>query len=217
MIAIKGELFESEEMTAVAEEIRTTPEDVELVVNSPGGDVFVGLDIANAILNCTHKVTATVETIAASAAAVIAVACDKVKVDKNSIIMLHYCWTIAMGDKQEMEQQAKAMETIDNVLLSIISEHCKDPEELKARMDVGDVWLTGEEFAELFDNVELVEIQRPEEGKKAAYGGLGDYIAQLRTEIATLKAELLNKDIKEDPKPEPQYTNELKALLEVKM
>lgn len=222
MLKIYGEIFESEEMKAVAEDIRTSPGDVDLVINSPGGEVIVALDIVNAIQHCEHNVVGTVESFAASAAGVIALACDKVKCDKNCIVMLHNCWTVAIGNKADLQNEINAMETIDAVMQSICSAHCKQPDKLKEMMDAGDVWLTGEELAEMFDNVELVEIPHPKSGenKKVALGGLGTYIATLRAkciENENKMTELTAKIEEMSKKPEYQIEPELKALLEVKL
>lgn len=240
MLKINGEIFENDELKALIEEIQTSPEDMELEINSPGGDAMAAFQVCNAIAKCGKKVTCKVQVIAASAAAVIALSCPKVQLDKNCIVMLHNCWTFAVGNKEDLKQEINAMETIDTVLQNIVSEHCKDPDTLKEAMDKGDVWMTGEEVAEMFDNVELVEVcPKEEEGKKVAKGGLGQYLAALRKANEALKAEKAaieteNTEIKAklydlaekakakpkaELKPEPKYeiSDELKALLEMRL
>lgn len=155
-IRITEEIFDTEETVKA---IQTATEDINLYINSPGGDVFAGLNVVNAIQKAKVQVTAHVEVMAASIAGVIALACDKIKIDKNSLVMLHNCWTVSSGNKKALEQDIKAMEAIDNILHNIISENSTD-ETLIEQIEEGDVWLTGEEVAEIFTNAELIEIKK---------------------------------------------------------
>ena len=154
ILELKGDIFDTEEM---CQKIKAAEDDVELVINSPGGDVFSGLQVVKAIENCKHQVTAKVEVMAASIAAIIALSCDKVVLTKNDLMMLHNCWTFTAGNKEQLQQDIDMMDAIDRVLHNIISEHCYD-DELLARVDEGDVWLTGDEVAELFDHSELMDV-----------------------------------------------------------
>ena len=157
-IKITGEVWDLQEQCAA---VINANEDVELVINSPGGDVFNGLQMVHAIQDCHYKVTAKIEVMAASIAAVIALACDAVQIDKNSLLMLHNCWTFTAGNKEELQQEIDAMAAIDTIIHNIVEEHCYD-DSIGEKMDNGDVWLTGEDAAELFDIVELVEKERHE-------------------------------------------------------
>ena len=158
-IKITGEVWDLQEQCAA---VINANEDVELVINSPGGDVFNGLQMVHAIQDCHYKVTARIEVMAASIAAVIALACDAVQIDKNSLLMLHNCWTFTAGNKEELQQEIDAMAAIDTIIHNIVEEHCYD-DSIGEKMDNGDVWLTGEDAAELFDIVELVEKEQKHE------------------------------------------------------
>ena len=150
---ILGEVCNLHELRA---KLGQSEDDWTVTINSPGGSVFEGLQTVNAIRKAKGKVTAKIEVMAASIAAVIALACDKVTMRKSDLLMLHNCWTVAVGNKEELAQEIENMKAIDKVLHGIIAEHCKKPDELLASIDEGDVFLTGEDVAELFDNVELV-------------------------------------------------------------
>lgn len=191
-IRITGEINDTESIVKL---IESAVADVDLYINSPGGDVFAGLNVVNAIQKSKVQVTAHVEVMAASIAGVIALACDKIEIDKNSLIMLHNCWTISSGNKKALEQDIKAMEAIDNILHNIISENSTD-ETLIAQIEEGDVWLTGEEVAEIFTNAELIEIKK--DYALCAYSSL----ANLVKENKKLKAE------KEETKKETEEQTE---------
>lgn len=191
-IKLTGEIFDTEETVKT---IQTATEDIDLYINSPGGDVFAGLNVVNAIQKSKVQVTAHVEVMAASIAGVVALACDKIEIDKNSLIMLHNCWTISSGNKKALEQDIKAMEAIDNILHNIISENSTD-DTLIAQIEDGDVWLTGEEVAEIFTNAELVDLKK--DYALCAYSSL----VNLVKENKKLKAE------KEETKKETEEQTE---------
>ena len=118
---INGYIYD---LAVLRQQIENAAEDVVLHINSPGGDAFEGLETAHCIANAKCKVTACVGFFAASAAAIIALACDAVEIDKNSLLMLHNCWTISIGSKTQLRSDADGMEAIDKVMHNIIDEHC---------------------------------------------------------------------------------------------
>ncbi len=191
-IRITGEIFDTEETVKA---IQSATEDIDLYINSPGGDVFAGLNVVNAIQKAKVQVTAHVEVMAASIAGVIALACDKIEIDKNSLVMLHNCWTVSSGNKKALEQDIKAMEAIDNILHNIITENSTD-NTLISQIEEGDVWLTGEEVAEIFTNAELIEIKK--DYALCAYSSLVNLIKDNKR----LKAE--NEEPEEKQKDDPE-------------
>ena len=88
---LNGTVFDCQATDEVVAGIQGAAEDYSLDINSPGGDVFAGLTIVNAIQNNEHKATANVHVMAASIAAIIALACDEVVVDETALS----CCTIA--------------------------------------------------------------------------------------------------------------------------
>lgn len=200
-IRIVGEINDTENIVKL---IESAVADIDLHINSPGGDVFAGLNVVNAIQKSKVQVTAHVEVMAASIAGVIALACDKIEIDKNSLIMLHNCWTVTSGDKKALEQDIKAMEAIDNILHNIISENSTD-DTLIAQIDEGDVWLTGEEVAEIFTNAELVDLKK--DYALCAYSSL----VNLVKENKKLKSEQEEKEeSEEEQKDDPEEKDEEK-------
>ena len=88
--------------------------DVDIFINSPGGDVFAGLAIYNMIKRLNKPTTVHVDGLAASAASVIAMAGDKIIMPKNSVMMIHNAWTLALGNKEEIRETADKLERVDN-------------------------------------------------------------------------------------------------------
>nr|DAE10736.1 MAG TPA: putative ATP dependent Clp protease [Myoviridae sp. ctQve5] len=204
-LRITGEIINTEETVKA---IQTSTEDIDLYINSPGGEVFAGLNVVNAIQKSKVQVTAHVEVMAASIAGVIALACDKIEIDKNSLVMLHNCWTVSSGNKKALEQDIKAMEAIDNILHNIISENSTD-ETLISQIEEGDVWLTGEEVAGIFTNAELIEIKK--DYALCAYSSLVNLVKEnkkLKSEQEKPDEEPEAKDEEEEKKPEEEKEEE---------
>lgn len=149
---INGVIYD---LAALRYQIKNAAEDVVLHIGSPGGDAFEGLETAHCIANAKCKVTARVGFLAASAAAIIALACDVVEIDKNSLLMLHNCWMTSTGSKTQLRNDADGMEAIDTVMHNIIDEHCANGAIFDA-IEKGDVYLTAEEAVATFDHVSLV-------------------------------------------------------------
>lgn len=86
---------------------------ITLRINSPGGDVFDGLAIHNAIKNHAAKVTARIDGIAASVASYIAMAADTIIMPANSFMLVHQAAGFAFGTADDMRALAEDLGRID--------------------------------------------------------------------------------------------------------
>jgi hypothetical protein len=85
-------------------------------INSPGGSVFEGIAIANALRAHPANVTVQVDSVAASIASVIAMAGDRIEMAPNSMMMIHDASGLAMGNAADMEEMAELLDLIsDNI------------------------------------------------------------------------------------------------------
>lgn len=90
---------------------------IHLRINSPGGDVFAGRVIEQAIKETDAKVIAHVDGFAASAASYVALAADEVVISEGGFFMIHKAWTMAYGNSNEMLSAAGLLEKIDSSLV----------------------------------------------------------------------------------------------------
>lgn len=81
-------------------------EDLEVEINSGGGDVFAGSEIYTKLKEQKKNVTTKIYGLAASAASVIAMAGNKVSISPTAQIMIHNVSGGAQGDYKEMEHTA---------------------------------------------------------------------------------------------------------------
>lgn len=86
---------------------------VTVRLNSPGGDVFGGRAIAQAIRGYPDEVTVQIDAYAASAASTIAVAGDKVVAAPDALLMIHEAWTFTVGNKRDHVSTSELLSKID--------------------------------------------------------------------------------------------------------
>ena len=101
-----------DDLNALADDVTN----ITLRVNSPGGDVFDGVAIHNAIKNHKAKVTAHVDGIAASAASFIVMAADNIVMPSNSFMLIHGASGISWGNADDMRATADDLDRIDKSL-----------------------------------------------------------------------------------------------------
>jgi ATP-dependent protease ClpP protease subunit len=124
------------------------PRDIELRVNSEGGDVFEGYAIYSALNRYPGRVTAYVDGLAASAASFLIMAANEVVMGQASFLMIHNAWTITWGNASELREIAERLDAIDGQIVDIYDRHCdKDADEIRAAMGAT-TWLTAEEAVE---------------------------------------------------------------------
>lgn len=92
--------------------------DIEVFINSPGGDCIAASQIYTMLNEYKGNVTIKIDGLAASAASVIAMAGNKTLMSPTSIMMIHNPFTVAEGDAAEFE---KAIAMLNEVKESIIN------------------------------------------------------------------------------------------------
>lgn len=85
---------------------------INLSINSPGGSVFDGLAIYNALKFSGKQINVMVLGIAASAASIVAMAGTKISMPSNTFMMIHNPMGVAMGGAEEMRGMAEILDKI---------------------------------------------------------------------------------------------------------
>ena len=92
---------------------RDSNEPLNVKINSPGGEVFEGISIYNLLCQYPAPVNVEIVGIAASAASIIAMAGDTVRMAPASMIMIHNASLLAYGDKQSFYKVINALAPVD--------------------------------------------------------------------------------------------------------
>lgn len=134
----------------VREALATMPEGdrLQVKINSGGGDVLAGQEIYS-VLRERDDVDIEVESLAASAASVIAMAGPST-ISPIGMIMIHNVSTYgAAGDKHDMKKEAEVLGTFDEALANAyVYKTGKERDEILKMMDK-ETWLTADRAVEL--------------------------------------------------------------------
>ena len=122
--------------------------DLDVHINSPGGDVFAAQAIYNQLKAYPGKVTMKIDGMCASAATVIACAGDKVIMPSNTIFMIHNPKSAMLGyfDKTELGKISERLDAVKQTIVNVYRERVKNAlteDEIKAKMD-SESWLTAQ-------------------------------------------------------------------------
>lgn len=97
----------------VADELAQIEADtIHLRINSPGGDVFDGVAIHNALRAHPAQIITHIDGLAASIASVIALAGDEVRMAPNAFFMIHNPWGVTIGDAKLHRKMAGTLDKI---------------------------------------------------------------------------------------------------------
>ena len=114
-------------------------------INSPGGDVFEGFAIYNALTRFAGEIETHVDSLAASIASIIAMAGKTITMAENASMMIHNCWTMAMGDAAELRRVADVCQKQnEQIVRTYAARTGQPPEQLQQWMDA-ETWMTAEE------------------------------------------------------------------------
>lgn len=171
----------------------TNGEDLEIELNSYGGSVFGGSEIYTILKSYPGNVIITVTGIAASAASVIAMAADVVKMSPTAQLMLHNAWTTARGNAADFEKEAEVLRGInESIANAYMLKTGKSKDELLAIMEK-ESWFTAEKAVEigLADEMLFQEEIQPQDIAANIGGGLPHQAVE---KIANLIKQPLNID-----------------------
>ena len=130
-------------------ELKDVEGDITIRLNSGGGDVFEGIEIYNYLKSLDNKVIIEVTALAASAASIIAMAGDEIKMSTGSTMMVHEASTLAWGNKADIQKVLNSLEAIDDSINSIYAERTGADKEVVAGWIENETWFTADEAIEV--------------------------------------------------------------------
>lgn len=142
----KGKLNESS-----ADSIRQILEDnsnakaLNIYISSNGGDVFEAYKMISILQRFKGYKTAYIDGLAASAASLIPLVCDKIIMAKYSTLMIHNAWTFAIGNSNELRQIADQMDKIMEGNRQLYMERFNESEDKLIELLNAETFLTAQE------------------------------------------------------------------------
>lgn len=143
-----GESWWGDTVSAAAfvEELRALDVDtIDLRLNSPGGSVFDGHAIYNALRRHKAKVTTYIDGFAASIASIVALAGERVVIAPNAVMMIHNPWSWAIGDATEMRRTADLLDKLQTTLVNVYAEHTGQERDAIVEAMNAETWYTADE------------------------------------------------------------------------
>lgn len=142
------------------------PGPVTVNINSPGGDMFEGLAIYNLLREHDGEVTVKVLGLAASAASIIAMAGDTIQIARAGFFMIHNCWVMAIGNRNDLRAVADTLEPFDAAMADIyVARTGKELAEIQKQMD-GETWIGGSSAVDQGFADELLASDQVKQGDK---------------------------------------------------
>lgn len=118
---------------------------INLHINSPGGDVFEGIAIFNALKTHGASITVYVDGVAASMASVIAMVGNPVIMPENTFMMIHKPFGFTGGDAEDMRTYADLLDKVEAVLLPAYAQKTGKTTDEIAAMLADETWMSGAE------------------------------------------------------------------------
>lgn len=92
---------------------------IHVRINSPGGSVFDGIAIYNALANHESKIIVHIDALAASIASVIAMAGDEIRISEVANVMIHKPWSFAIGTDEDMIKEAAVLKNLESAIVDV--------------------------------------------------------------------------------------------------
>lgn len=122
-----------------------TAENITVRINSPGGDVFDGTAIYNALRAHKAKIVTRIEGLAASMASIVALAGDEVQIAKNAFFMIHNPWVVAAGDHEDMSKTSEILSKLTDSMARIYADTSNLGIKAVREAMKNETWYTGKE------------------------------------------------------------------------
>lgn len=200
-------------------------ETLTVEINNGGGSLFAGFEIYSVLQEAQCPTEAEIQSLAASAASVAMLGCQRVKATPVAQVLIHNPSLPAQGDQHVHYKTAEDLEKFAQSLLNAYEIKCRGKrsrEELASMLDA-ETWMTVQEAAEvgLVDEIigggEIIpsQVMNAVGGGLRALSGTGGLpsAAELRAKKAAMES---GADPADDPPEEPGDQARLAASLSLK-
>lgn len=181
--------------------IQNGADSLELEIHSPGGSVLDGYKLYHALLELRGRgvfVTATINSLAASMASVIAMAADKIRMVSGGRMMIHEAFNVVAGNAEDMARAAKLLDEISSEIADIYADKTgAKPAEMRDMMR-NETWMGADEAKakNFIDEIITSKFDTKQKGKSM---NILDRLtspasAEALAEIDTLKAEVSSRE-----------------------
>jgi len=184
---IEGQFITLTEFLSDLERLSKCKE-ITIRMNSYGGDAGVSNTIHNRLRELARDgatLSCVVDGVAMSGVSLIMCACDHVRVNPSSLIMIHKCWTFLFGgyNADELREQAAQQDAVDRMQIEIYKRKTGLSETVLSHMMRDTTYMTGREAAEkgfadeVIEDAEPLDIAASADGRMLFVGGRQMHLA----------------------------------------
>jgi ATP-dependent protease ClpP protease subunit len=132
---------------------------IHLRINTPGGDVFDGTAIHNALEESPAQIVVHIDGVAASAGSFIAMSGDEIRMADNAYLMIHNASGGVMGDSEDMRKQAELLDKINGNIADMYKKQAGKSRKYWLDLMDAETWFTAEEAqaAGLVDTIDTTQ------------------------------------------------------------
>lgn len=169
-------------------------------VNSGGGDVFESIAIHNLLKSHSAKISIYIDGLAGSGASVIAMAGDKIIMPRNAMMMIHKAWTVAAGNADEFRKVANDMDKIDHAVTESYTGRFVGEREELVTLLTNEEWLTADEcmalgFCDSVGEIQLNENEdEPEDSNENEAQTVASIVDKYKVVASTEKKKIETKN-----------------------
>jgi ATP-dependent Clp protease protease subunit len=175
------------------QELKAHQGDIIVWLNSPGGDVFAAVQIYNMLKEHDGKVTVKIDSLAASAASVVAVAGDDVLISPAGLILVHDPMSMVFGNESDLNACIDMLREVKEAILNAYQLKTGAQRSKLAQFMTNETWMNAKKAIEWgFCDSLLYSEEEPKEDTAAAF----------MYDTRTLAASVVNKIKSTLPKPQ---------------
>lgn len=189
-----------------------TSNEITVVINSGGGDVWAGVAMYNALRELDAKVTVRVDGLAASIASVIAMAGDRIIMSPGSMMMVHKASAWAGGNTEELAKIIEMLEVVEKSIVPIYADRTGLSEEKVMELMEAETWMSPAEAVEFGFADEVAKKSIDEAAANSFSGNLAFSMAATKESIEAAQARM---DAEDTPDPVPPEVTEPPVETEV--
>lgn len=123
-------------------------EDVDIIINSNGGNLVAGSEIYTHLRAHKGKVNVRITAIAASAASLIAMAGDHIEMSPVARMMIHNPSSIAQGEAKDLNHAAETLEHVGQIMAEAYAVRAGKNKQELVEMMARETWLNADEAIE---------------------------------------------------------------------
>jgi len=137
---------------------------LHLRINSPGGSVFDGTSMYNALRQHPASVIVHIDGLAASIASIIALAGNEIRMSENAFFMIHEPWSMVVGSSEDMRKEAELLDKVRGMIAATYMKKSGKEEKEILELMADETWMTSEEAVAMgfVDAVDADDVEKNE-------------------------------------------------------